>query len=213
MPFYFDKPELSLFDARALEDGSLYAKLYDAVSTQRRQKIDTLRFQKDRRLSLAAGYLLEQGLQELGVEEYEIQYGEYGKPYLKNIPDLHFSLSHSGHFAVCVFYHQPVGVDIQQICPVSATLLQKVCTEGERRFLEAQDPEKVPEAFCRLWTAKESFMKLEGKGLQIRPNTIDIQFEPALRLLLNQKPAGISLEEYTVENHHITVATRLPAHK
>lgn len=208
MHFYFDKPKLSVFDARTLEDGSLYAKLYDAVSPQRRQKIDTLRFQKDRRLSLAAGHLLEQGLQELGVEEYEIQYGEYGKPYLQNIPDLHFSLSHSGNYAVCVFYHRPVGVDIQQIRPVSPALLKRVCTQEERRFLEAQDPEKVPEAFCRLWTAKESFMKLEGRGLRIIPKTIEVQLEPSLRLLYNQQPADVSLEEYTVEDYYITVATR-----
>lgn len=208
MLFYFDKPRLSVFDARTLEDGSLYAKLYDALSLQRRQKIDDLRFQEDRRLSLAAGHLLEQGLQELGVEEYEIQYGEYGKPYLQNIPDLHFSLSHSGNYAVCVFYHRPVGVDIQQIRPVSPALLKRVCTQEERRFLEAQDPEKVPEAFCRLWTAKESFMKLEGRGLQISPNAIGVQLEPSLRLLYNQQPADVSLEEYTVEDYYITVATR-----
>jgi len=208
MHFYFDKPKLSVFDARTLEDGSLYAKLCDALSLQRRQKIDALRFQKDRRLSLAAGHLLEQGLQELGVEEYEIQYGEYGKPYLKNVPDLHFSLSHSGNYAVCVFYHRPVGVDIQQIRPVSPALLKRVCTQEERRFLAAQDPEKVPEAFCRLWTAKESFMKLEGRGLQIIPKTIEVQLEPSLRLLYNQQPADVLLEEYTVEDYYITVATR-----
>lgn len=208
MHFYFDKPKLSVFDARTLEDGSLYAKLYDALSLQRRQKIDALRFQKDRRLSLAAGHLLEQGLQELGVEEYEIQYGEYGKPYLKNVPDLHFSLSHSGNCAVCVFYHRPVGVDIQQIRPVSQAVLKRVCTQEERRFLEAQDPEKVHEAFCRLWTAKESFMKLEGRGLQISPNAIGVQLEPDLRLLFHEQIASVTLEEYAVEDHKITVATR-----
>ena len=208
MRFCFEKPILSFFNVRAFENQTLYDRIYGEISAQRRQKVDSLRYQKDQRLSLAAGYLLEQGLKELGVGEYEIGYGPFGKPYLKNVPDLHFSLSHSGHYAVCVFDHRPVGVDIEQLRPVSGALLQKVCTERERRFLNAQSPEKVPEIFCRLWTAKESFMKLEGRGLQIIPKTIEVQLEPSLRLLYNQQPADVSLEEYTVEDHYITVATR-----
>lgn len=208
MRFCFEKPILSFFDVRAFENQTLYDRIYGEISAQRRQKVDSLRYQKDQWLSLAAGYLLEQGLKELGEGEYEIGYGPFGKPYLQNIPDLHFSLSHSGHYAVCVFDHRPVGVDIEQLRPVSGALLQKVCTERERRFLNAQSPEKVPEIFCRLWTAKESFMKLEGRGLQIIPKTIEVQLEPSMRLLCNQQPADVSLEEYTVEDHHITVATR-----
>ena len=208
MRFCFEKPILSFFDVRAFENQTLYDRIYGEISAQRRQKVDSLRYQKDQRLSLAAGYLLEQGLKELGVGENEIGYGPFGKPYLKNVPGLHFSLSHSGHYAVCVFDHRPVGVDIEQLRPVSGALLQKVCTEAECRFLNAQSPEKVPEIFCRLWTAKESFMKLEGRGLQIIPKTIEVQLEPALRLLYNQQPADVSLEEYTVEDHYITVATR-----
>ena len=208
MRFCFEKPILSFFDVRAFENQTLYDRIYGEISAQRRQKVDSLRYQKDQWLSLAAGYLLEQGLKDLGVGAYEIEYGQFGKPYLQNIPDLHFSLSHSGHYAVCVFDHRPVGVDIEQLRPVSGALLQKVCTEAEYRFLNAQSPEKVPEIFCRLWTAKESFMKLEGRGLQIIPKTIEVQLEPALRLLYNQQPADVSLEEYTVEDHYITVATR-----
>ena len=208
MRFCFEKPILSFFDVRAFENQTLYDRIYGEISAQRRQKVDSLRYQKDQRLSLAAGYLLEQGLKDLGVGAYEIEYGQFGKPYLQNIPDLHFSLSHSGHYAVCVFDHRPVGVDIEQLRPVSGALLQKVCTERERRFLDAQSPEKVPEIFCRLWTAKESFMKLAGRGLQIIPKTIEVQLEPSLRLLYNQQPADVSLEEYTVEDHYITIATR-----
>ena len=134
----FEKPKLSFFNVRAFENQTLYDRIYGEISAQRRQKVDSLRYQKDQRLSLAAGYLLEQGLKELGVGEYEIGYGPFGKPYLKNVPDLHFSLSHSGHYAVCVFDHRPVGVDIEQLRPVSGALLQKVCTEAECRFLNAQ---------------------------------------------------------------------------
>ena len=38
-----------------------------------------------------------------------------GKPYFDSKPDIHFSISHSGDYAMCAFSDNPIGADIQKI--------------------------------------------------------------------------------------------------
>lgn len=105
---------------------------------------------------------------------------EKGTPYV--------SLSHSGDYAVCAIAKVPVGVDIQKRQPVRSGMLRHFFTEGEERdFLRrhlGEEPPKEREGafgsrtadclgegaeteFLRLWTMKESYMKLTGAGMGI----------------------------------------------
>lgn len=107
-----------------------------------------------------------------------------GYPYL--------SLSHSGNYAVCAIADRPVGVDIQMRVPIRSGMLRHFFSPEERkRFEEKYEligyPTESGSAFCdkaegnvrktfflpkeaeaeflRLWTAKESYMKLTGIGM------------------------------------------------
>ncbi len=80
-----------------------------------------------------------------------------GKPYLQDAPHLQFSLSHSGAYAVCLCSDVPVGVDIERIRPVSATLWA--------RYLADYPGEEVgtpAEAILR-WTRYEALLKRCGR--------------------------------------------------
>lgn len=84
-----------------------------------------------------------------------------GKPYFADLPAMHFSISHSGQQWVCLFASQPVGIDIEQ---------PRRCREEAiaRRFfhpLEQAWLAKHPQAFFTIWTAKESFVKWSGCGI------------------------------------------------
>ncbi|WP_173011460.1 4'-phosphopantetheinyl transferase family protein [Holdemania massiliensis] len=84
-----------------------------------------------------------------------------GKPYFADLPALHFSISHCGQQWVCLFASQPVGIDIEQ---------PRRCREEAiaRRFfhpLEQAWLTKHPETFFQIWTAKESFVKWSGCGI------------------------------------------------
>lgn len=85
----------------------------------------------------------------------------HGKPYLEHAPDIHFSVTHSGDFWLCAISAHPVGLDLQQI--------QKAPTRKlARRFFhpaEADYLEWNPDAFFKIWSAKESFVKLTGQGI------------------------------------------------
>ncbi len=94
------------------------------------------------------------------------RYGELGKPYFKNVP-LYFNLSHSGDFVLCTVSKQEIGADIQKIgkSEVMRTA-ERFFAEGELVALQTcRSAKERTELFYRLWSKKEAYGKLTGKGI------------------------------------------------
>lgn len=100
-----------------------------------------------------------------------------GKPYFPDYPGFQYNISHSGRYAVCGMIcggkgPQPVGIDIQQI-PSDPGRALKIAdhffSEPEKESLHALiregDCSSALLLFCRYWTARESYIKLTGRGL------------------------------------------------
>ena len=87
-----------------------------------------------------------------------------GKPYLLGRPDFHFNLSHSGVWAVCAVADAPVGVDIQQLRPVTVKIERQFSPAEQQRLLALSGEERTEELFD-LWVQKEAFIKCTGEGL------------------------------------------------
>lgn len=132
----------------------------------RREQVLGHRRELDRRLSAAAYLLLCRGLKaEYGMAEPpEFAYAEGGKPYLKGRPDIHFSLSHCPAAVICAIATEPIGADIERIRHYNAELARRVLSPAE---LEQVEDSAMPEVeFTRLWTMKESLLKLTGEGIR-----------------------------------------------
>ena len=132
------------------------------------------------RESICGRLLLLRGLQELGYDQLfpknkdpeqllealaaSLEKGPYGKPYLAEYPEIHFNISHSGEWAVCALASMPCGVDIQERRPIrSRRMVERTMNAREQRqILEAEDGTGE---FIKLWTYKESCIKLSGEGL------------------------------------------------
>lgn len=132
---------------------------------QRYEKAMTYRFLADRKRCVRAYMLLWEGLaREYGVEEAPVfDFGSHGKPVLRDHPALYFSLSHSGNAVLCALDRRPVGADIEMIRRKNLEHLLSVFSAAEQASIErAASPEVC---FTRLWTRKESYLKLTGEGL------------------------------------------------
>lgn len=132
------------------------------------------------RESICGRLLLLRGLQELGYDRLfpqnkdpeqllealaaSLKKGPYGKPYLTGYPEIHFNISHSGGWAVCALASMPCGVDIQERRSIrSRRMVERTMNAREQRqILEAEDGTGE---FIKLWTYKESCIKLSGEGL------------------------------------------------
>lgn len=112
-------------------------------------------------------YSVSHVLQMLGEPlELVLDYGEKGKPYLREYP-FYFNLSHSGEYVVCAVSDQEIGADIQQCVSVNAERLAgRFFSEEECRGLSSYETEEEKrQFFFRLWARKEAYGKLIGEGI------------------------------------------------
>ncbi|OUN02697.1 hypothetical protein B5G43_16035 [Flavonifractor sp. An92] len=119
----------------------------------------------------AAHALLEQKLSEYGVPRPEFDTLPGGKPILKD-GALHFSLSHSGAFALCGLGKRPLGVDVERIKPRRPNLPRYALSEREFQWFTQRGSNW--EDFYTLWTLKESYVKYTGSGLDRAARSIEV---------------------------------------
>lgn len=157
-------------DITQFEDETLFGEKLCLLSPYRQQKIALLKHEKDRSRSLGAGIALDHALQTYGLRERSVEYefGEWGKPFLKYHPGIHFSLSHSGEYAVCSIGDKVMGNDIEFIKPGRLKVADRFFAKEELEWMYAvQDEEEITERMFRIWTMKEGFMKATGKGISL----------------------------------------------
>lgn len=142
------------------------AQVLRLLPPERREKALRCRRQEDRLRSAAAGLLLARYARQLGFDRFPaLREDVYGKPYFPDAPQAQFSLSHSGGYAALATSSLPVGVDIQEIRPERVMAAVRFLTEPEQAQLTALPQEEEVQAFFRLWTLKESYGKMTGRGL------------------------------------------------
>lgn len=147
--------------------------LINKLDSSRRDKVKRLRHEGERQRSVCAGLLLRHAFLQRGYtkeewDKVEVIEGEYGKPYIKGYSDFHYSLSHSGDWAVCACDDTPIGVDIQEMRHWSMSLAKRFFANEEYMRLKELyevDMEKCTEYFYKMWASKESVVKLSGRGI------------------------------------------------
>lgn len=97
------------------------------------------------------------------VSQQQIACGPYGKPYLRDYPNAHFNISHSGQYVACAVADWSVGIDVQVIGAYRPDVAVRVCSEGELAKIETSD--NLATEFTKLWTQKEAYLKMLGCGI------------------------------------------------
>lgn len=94
-------------------------------------------------------------------EKLHFEKGERGKPFLRNNPCF-FSVSHSGGFVAVAVADEEIGIDIETIKQRRQSVEKRVFNESEIKLID--ESADCDEAFYRLWTLKESYLKAIGTG-------------------------------------------------
>lgn len=137
------------------------------VPDYRREKVDRLYQEGDKRLSLAAGLLLRQVFGEKNVS-----ISDYKKPFIEG--EREFNLAHSGHYAILsVDGESPVGCDIERMRTLDPLRVGSLvfCENELNTIRRARDKCDV---FFTLWTKKEAFIKCLGEGFHFNSKQIDL---------------------------------------
>jgi 4'-phosphopantetheinyl transferase len=107
-------------------------------------------------------------------QEIILRIGEKGKPHIENRNDLHFNISHSGHYVVCAAASCEVGIDVERVRKVNLRIAERFFSEKEISDLMAKDEHDRMHYFITLWTIKESYLKAIGRGLTQNLNSFTI---------------------------------------
>ena len=182
-------------DVRVFEDPERFAAGYRLVSSRRREKIDRSKIPSDKRLLLGAGILeTKLPVPMTGEGEPQITYNEHEKPFLPEESHLYYNLSHSGHYTVMAVSSQLCGVDVEKVHVSFRSIAKHFYTETENRAVEdAQSPEDM---FLRIWTRKESYLKMTGEGLSRELRSFDVWPDA---------PEGCRFFEHVLEDYRICV--------
>jgi 4'-phosphopantetheinyl transferase len=119
---------------------------------------------QDSHASLYGKLLLKEGLNLLKRDDLElanIQVNEFGKPFLDG--NIHFNISHTDHYVVCAVSDHPVGIDIERVHPIEPSDYYRFLGPHDSMTLEKAE-DKI-ETFFKIWTQKESILKLLGTGI------------------------------------------------
>jgi 4'-phosphopantetheinyl transferase len=143
-------------------------------------RAERYRFDLDRRRFIARRVLLRTVLAGyLGVEPATVRYrtSPMGRPELAPPCGITFSTSHADGLAVvAVASERPVGVDVERIRPIpdALDLALHFFSHREYEHLLAATEVGRSDAFLRLWTRKEAYIKAVGAGMAMPLDGFDV---------------------------------------
>lgn len=139
------------------------------------------------------------------IDSIEITKSEKGKPFIITRKDAHFNISHSGNWVVMVFSNHEVGVDIEKLKPVDFRVARRFFSPMEIADLEKLKGELKRDYFFTLWTLKESYLKLLGRGLTKTLNSFTIMKKQGRFTLFhdNENDHHVFFKQFRTDNEHI----------
>ena len=117
--------------------------------------------------ALGGALLLRYALNEMEIFNFEVIRDGHKKPCLAGDGMPFFNLSHSKERVMCAVSDCAVGCDVQWMDPnISPTVAKRFFTARECAALQACATEEERRClFYRIWTLKESFVKMTGEGV------------------------------------------------
>lgn len=156
-----------LLENTDLLDEDFLFRAIPLLSLQRKQKLDLLAMNSGKISSAAVFLLLRYALcREYGITEPpELRIEQNGKPYLSERDDIFLNLSHSRNSCVCIISEKETAVDITDKRRISMATAKHFCSRNELDSLVNTADSNTE--LVRLWSQKECYSKLSGKGLSL----------------------------------------------
>ncbi len=131
-------------------------------------------------------------------------YGLYGKPALHPSTSFSFNLSYAEELAViAVATHCSVGVDVERIhdLPDLERLAERFFSLPESARISSLPLSARRSVFFRCWTRKEAYLKADGRGFSVPPNSFEIDSICGLTDSPQNSPAAtVRPDRWTVQD-------------
>lgn len=128
-------------------------------------------------------------------EQQKVNKGMYGKP-LYDKAGVHYNISHCEDMVVVACAHTNIGVDVEARRTTRDNAKRRSCSEAEYQWLITTDDKDWN--FLRLWTLKESYIKMLGEGLRYPLKEIAFSFtqsQDGVRIEASQEAAFYQIND------------------
>ena len=173
----------------------------DRVSAERQQRIERCKDMESKKQMLTAGLLLQKVLAIYGIDESTIRRNPCGKPMVEGI---YFNLSHTDGLVVCAVSDAPVGCDVEKVKEAPKGVAERFFHLNEKMYLE-KCFEDYDREFFRLWTMKESYLKMTGEGMHFPMKDFEVCIAAGNVILRNKKKQSCFIKEYHIPGYQISV--------
>ena len=198
--------KLYVADISNLPDPLSVPELLQRLPLERQQRIHNMKQEKSRKQSMGVGLLLQKVLALYHMQDSQVLVGEHGKPM---IDGLEFSLSHSGNLVVCAVSHEPVGCDVEEIRKAPERVAERYFSCGEQEYLSQFAEEEYDRAFFRLWTMKESYVKMTGEGLGVPMEQYEVVVDDYARVIRDGGVQECYVSEVEIPGYIISICAKL----
>ncbi len=178
-------------------------KLLEKVSKERRDRIQKCKDVETQKQLLSAGLLLKRVLERYGLEEELVKKGAYGKP---EVPGNSFNLSHTDGLVLCAVSTKPVGCDVEKIKSAPCKIAERFFCESEKKYLD-ESGSYYDVAFFRMWTIKESYIKMTGEGIHLPMNAFEVCIDTEVQIYREGVKVPCFIKEYCVPGYRVTVCS------
>ena len=173
-------------------DDVTYGRLLMIVDPEKRNRIQRFRHWQDAHRTLLADLLVRHLIYQtldMVPQEVVFHHNAYHKPSLAGRDDFHFNCAHSGDWIVCAVGDHPIGIDVERIEPIDLLISRRFFSENENHALSNKGDSERLSFFYTLWTLKESYLKMVGKGLHQPLNSfsVSISSNRNIHLLLDDE--------------------------
>ncbi|WP_379155579.1 4'-phosphopantetheinyl transferase family protein [Paenibacillus sp. sgz5001063] len=182
-------------------------EVMNLLSEERRQRTLRFRRKEDRIRSVLAEALIRTLLiREHRLDNRSLRFAvnRYGKPYLADLPDCQFNLSHAGDYVLCAIDQKPLGIDVEEIKPIDLSIASRFFTPGENQEIQRMPEDRRLDHFYQLWTAKESYIKFKGTGLSMPLNSFSLHISAERIELVEQDGSPVAQVECYFKSFHLS---------
>lgn len=196
--------KLYIADIATIPDPKEESEVMKSLSADRQIRISNMKSEKSRRQCLGAGLLLNKVLESYGKNHHDISIGEHGKPELDGFC---FNLSHSEDLVICAVSDSPVGCDVEKLREAPKRIAERYFGKCEKQYLDMCEGKDYDKAFFRLWTIRESYVKMTGEGLGIPRGSLEIIVDEEIQIFRNGKKEICHISEIMIRDYVISICS------
>jgi 4'-phosphopantetheinyl transferase len=170
--------EISIMHIQEVRDSKSLEYYLKDLPKEIQRKVMKFHFEDDRKRSLL-GYMMSRYMLKkffhLKDGEIIVEKNEYGKPFIKDNPEIHYNISHSKDYVICGVNDKEIGIDIEYMKDLDINIAERFFTHQEYLMLMSTPENEKLEMFYKLWTLKESYVKYRGTGLSLPLNSFSFE--------------------------------------